>query len=66
MRETLTVEEGRRVLGLGRTAMYEAVRRGQVPALRIGRKWVIPKAAMVNLLSNWERAKRNEPEEKTV
>lgn len=50
-RETLTVEEAAEVLGVGRSAAYEAVRRGEIPALRIGRRFVIPRVALDRMLS---------------
>jgi len=50
-RETLTVEEASIVLGIGRTAAYEAARRGQIPAIRIGRRLVVPRAALGKMLS---------------
>jgi excisionase family DNA binding protein len=46
----LSVDEAGRVLGVGRSTMYGAIRRGQVPALRIGRRIVVPGAALVRLL----------------
>ena len=48
----LTIEEGRKALGIGRNSMYEAVRRGEIPALRIGRRLVIPKAALDRILNS--------------
>ncbi len=33
-----TVEETARLLRIGRSAAYEAVRRGEIPALRFGRR----------------------------
>lgn len=47
---TLTVEEAADVLRVGRTAAYEAVRAGQVPAIRVGRKLRVPRAALLRLL----------------
>jgi excisionase family DNA binding protein len=38
----LTVEEAARELRIGRSAAYEAVRRGQLPAVRIGRSLRVP------------------------
>ena len=37
-------------LGLSRGAMYEAVRTGQIPSIRIGRRILIPCAALDRLL----------------
>jgi excisionase family DNA binding protein len=47
---TLTVEETSRLLRLSRGATYEAVRRGQLPSIRIGRRILIPRAALEKLL----------------
>jgi excisionase family DNA binding protein len=49
-RPTLTVEEGRALLGIGRSAMYDAIERGDVPSIRIGRRIVIPTAALRRML----------------
>jgi excisionase family DNA binding protein len=38
---TMTVERAGRIVGISRGAAYEAVRRGDLPALRIGRRWVV-------------------------
>ena len=46
-RITLTVEETASLLGLGRTAAYEAARRGQIPSRRLGRRVVIPVPALL-------------------
>lgn len=46
-----SVEEARRLLGLSRGLMYEAVRTGQIPSLRIGRRILIPRAALEQLLN---------------
>lgn len=47
---TLTVDETSRLLRLSRGATYEAVRRGQLPSIRIGRRILIPRAALEKLL----------------
>lgn len=49
-RLTLTVPEAARYYGVGRTALYEAVGRGDVPSLRIGARIVIPIARMLEQL----------------
>jgi len=46
-RITLTVEEVASLLGLGRTAAYEAARRGQIPSRRLGRRVTVPVAALL-------------------
>ena len=49
-RETLTVEEAGRLLGIGRGSAYEAARRGDIPVIRIGKRLLVPRAAMARLL----------------
>ena len=49
-KRTYSVEEAARFLGIGRTAAYEAVRTGQIPSLRIGKRILIPIIAFENLL----------------
>jgi excisionase family DNA binding protein len=49
-RITLTIEETASLLGLGRTATYEAARRGQIPARRLGRRVVVPVPALLEWL----------------
>lgn len=45
-----TVDEAALLLRIGRSAAYEAVRRGQLPALRLGRKLRIPRKALEQML----------------
>jgi len=49
-RVTLTVDEARRMLGLSRGSAYEAVRTGSIPSVRIGKRILIPRAALTRLL----------------
>jgi len=49
-RQTLTVEEAARVLGISRSSAYGAARRGELPIVRIGRRYVVPRAALERLL----------------
>lgn len=46
-RATITVEEAVEILGIGRRAAYEGVRRGQLPGRRIGRRLVVPVPALM-------------------
>jgi excisionase family DNA binding protein len=46
----MTVPEAAAYLGIGRTAAYEAIRRGQLPALRIGRKLRVSRTAVERAL----------------
>ena len=47
---TMTVPEAGRVLGIGRSQAYEAVRRGDIPTIKIGRRILVPVAALERLL----------------
>ena len=48
--EILTVMEAAEILRIGRSTAYEAARTGQIPTVRIGRKILVPKAALARLL----------------
>lgn len=49
-RATITVEEAAALLGIGRTAAYEAARRGQLPTRRLGRRLLVPVPAFLSWL----------------
>jgi excisionase family DNA binding protein len=38
-------------LGISRNAAYEACSRGEIPTLRIGKRLLVPKAALDRMLS---------------
>lgn len=40
------VEEARQYMGVGRTTMYELVRRADFPTVRIGKRIIIPKESL--------------------
>ena len=48
---TLTVTECAKRLGIGRNSAYEAVARGEIPVIRIGKRLLVPKAALEILLA---------------
>ena len=41
-RVTITVEEAGRLIGVRRSAAYEAARRGELPTRRVGRRLLVP------------------------
>lgn len=51
VRLTMSVEEAAIALGISRSFAYEAVARGGIPCIRIGRRILIPKAALGRLLA---------------
>jgi excisionase family DNA binding protein len=42
----LTVKETAKVLGLGLNQTYEAIRCGLIPSMRIGKRIIVPRAAL--------------------
>lgn len=50
-REGISVEEAARLLGIAKGTAYRAVRAGQLPAIRIGRRWIVPRRALDAMLS---------------
>jgi excisionase family DNA binding protein len=49
-RATITVEQAAQILGLGRTAAYDAARRGELPTRRLGRRLLVPVPALLEWL----------------
>jgi excisionase family DNA binding protein len=49
-RRTTTIVEAAKVLGVGRNQAYEAARRGEIPTIRIGKRLLVPLAALEQLL----------------
>ena len=45
------VSEVAQLLGMGKTATWEAIWRGEIPHLKIGRRVLVPRAASQSLLS---------------
>ena len=45
-RLTYTVNEVAELLGISRTSAYECVRRGEIPAIELGRRLVIARATV--------------------
>ena len=41
-----TVEEAASLLGISRSFAYEAIQRGEIPSMRIGKRILVPKAAL--------------------
>ncbi len=48
---TMTVAEAARCLGIGRNSAYEAIARGEIPVIRVGKRLLVPKAALDALLA---------------
>jgi excisionase family DNA binding protein len=50
-RKTLSVKEAAKVLGVGVNQAYEAIHRGEIPAVRIGKRILVPVAALEQKLA---------------
>lgn len=50
VRPTLTVDEAAVVMGIARSSAYDAVRRGEIPSVKVGRRLLVPTAAIRRLL----------------
>ena len=47
---TITVERAGQLLGISRGLAYDLVRRGDIPAIRLGRRLVVPAHAVDQIL----------------
>jgi excisionase family DNA binding protein len=54
-RLTLSVPETARLLGVGRDKAYEMAHTGRIPVLRIGRRLLVPRDALVRWIDNAAR-----------
>ena len=57
---TITVEAAGKLLGVYRNSAYEAVRRNELPVIRIGRRLLVPRAALEKLLASAGDGRRDE------
>jgi len=48
----LSVEDAGKRLGLSRPSAYQAVKRGELPVIRIGRRLLVPVAALDKMLES--------------
>lgn len=46
-----SVQEAAEVLGISKSYMYELARRGEVPALKLGKRLVIPKEKFIKWIN---------------
>ena len=53
-RLTVTVEEAAVILGISRTTAYGCASRNEIPTVRLGRRVVVPTAALMAMLAGEE------------
>jgi excisionase family DNA binding protein len=53
-RRTANISQAAKVLGIGRNQAYEAARRGEIPTIRIGKRLLVPLAALERMLQGMQ------------
>jgi excisionase family DNA binding protein len=51
---TISVEDAARLLGISRGLAYEAARRGELPVIRVGRRLLVPRQRLLELVGGDE------------
>jgi excisionase family DNA binding protein len=49
-KHTFTISETAEMLGIAKNTVYRAVRRGEIPIIRVGGRLLVARAAMIRLL----------------
>jgi excisionase family DNA binding protein len=60
-RRTITVAEAAAQLGVSLPSVYAAMKRGDLPAVRVGARWLVPKAPFEALLRGGAAPRPAEP-----
>lgn len=47
---TISVERAAKVMGIARGSAYQGVKNGEIPSIRVGRRLLVPTAALLELL----------------
>jgi len=51
-KQTMTIEEAARVLGVGRNKAYEAAHRGEIPTIKIGKRILVLREPLRRMLTS--------------
>jgi excisionase family DNA binding protein len=51
-KQTFSVPEAAEILGIDRNSGYAAAKKGELPTIRIGKRLLVPKAALARLLES--------------
>ncbi len=57
----LSVSEAAKILNLSRNSAYEGVKRGEIPCIRVGKRLLVPRAALEKMLTQVNK-KTSDPE----
>jgi len=60
-RVTYSVDEVAAILGISRSAVYDCIARGEIPAKRLGRRIIVVRAALESFLVESDGARRSPP-----
>ena len=52
---TMTVEEAGNLLGIGRSSAYGAIRGGELPSPKIGRRILVPSPALFRKIEDFQQ-----------
>ena len=50
-RATLTIAEAAQVLGISKSLAYKQADEGKIPTIRLGDRWVVPRAQLERLIN---------------
>ena len=50
--DVLTVQDVMMILHIGRSKAYELLRTNEIPSMKIGKKYIVPKHLLIDFLSN--------------
>ncbi len=56
----LTVEEAAKLLRVSRGSAYEAVRTGELPSIRVGRRILIPRQSLLDVITQQGSTERED------
>ena len=59
-RLTFTVDEVARLLGISRSGAYDSIARGEIPSLNVGRRVLVPRGPLLEMIRNARRRRRPE------
>ena len=59
-RLTFTVDEVARLLGISRSGAYDSIARGEIPSLNIGRRVLVPREPLLELVRCARRRRRSD------
>jgi excisionase family DNA binding protein len=65
-RLAIAVEEAAHLLGISRSLAYELCARGELPTIRLGRRLVVPKRALVEMIEKVETNWWTRPDPRSV